>query len=155
MKKILGFICAILITVFAIMPNAYAETQKTYGDLDMNRWMLIGSSDNSDILLDQKSVDYKIDYKDNLLCNFWVCYFYFNDGKYTLENTTINYEEKNLSVDAFAEYDKDGKLKNSYTYTYQEFRKIIPGSVGEFFYLEFFPKERINDIRNFVKEQKY
>ena len=40
MKRILGFIFAILITVFAVMPNAYAEAQKNYGNLDMNRWVV-------------------------------------------------------------------------------------------------------------------
>lgn len=49
MKKLLGFICAILITIFAVMPNTYAEAQKDYGNLDMNRWVVIGSNDDSDV----------------------------------------------------------------------------------------------------------
>lgn len=111
MKKLLGFICAILITIFAVMPNTYAEAQKDYGNLDMNRWVVIGSNDDSDVLIDKMSIDYKVDYKNHLLCNFWVCYFFYNEDKYTLENTTINYEEKTLSVDAFADYYKSGGLK--------------------------------------------
>lgn len=37
MKKLLGFICVLLIAIFAVMPNVYAEAQKDYGNLDMNR----------------------------------------------------------------------------------------------------------------------
>lgn len=152
MRRLLSFIFAILITVFAVMPNTYAEAQKDYGNLDMNRWVVIGSNDDSDVLIDKMSIDYKVDYKNHLLCNFWVCYFFYNEDKYTLENTTINYEEKTLSVDAFADYYKSGGLKDSRTYSFHNFTKIIPGSVGEIFYMGFFPKERVDEIKNYVKE---
>ena len=53
MRRLLSFIFAILIVVFAVMPNVYAEAQKDYGNLDMNRWVVIGSNDDSDVLIDK------------------------------------------------------------------------------------------------------
>ena len=72
MKKILGFIFAILITIFAIMPNAYAEVQKDYGNLDMNRWVYFASDNNetTDLLIDITSFDYTPSNNEKLLCNF-------------------------------------------------------------------------------------
>ena len=63
MKKLLGFICVLLIAVFAVMPNTYAEAQKDYGNLDMDRWVLLGHTEDKDVLIDKKSVDYYINYQ--------------------------------------------------------------------------------------------
>lgn len=78
MKKLLGFICVLLIAIFAVMPNVYAEAQKDYGNLDMNRWFALGETDEYDILIDMKSMNYQLNYKKDLVCDFWVCYFYNN-----------------------------------------------------------------------------
>ena len=153
MKKLIGVIFAILITVFAVMPNAYAEVQKDYGNLDMSRWVLLGRTEDSDVLIDKKSVDYYIDYKDDLLCNFWVCHFSNNENKYRLENVTISYNNKTLSVDSYAEYNKKGEIQDSHTYSYQDFTKIIPGSIGEVFYLGFFDKNYLDEIRTHAKKR--
>ena len=67
MKRILGFIFAILITVFAVMPNAYAEAQKNYGNLDMNRWVVLTQSESNDVLLDAATIDYYSDYTDEII----------------------------------------------------------------------------------------
>ena len=75
MKKLLGVICALLIAIFAVMPNVYAEAQKDYGNLDMNRWFALGETDEYDILIDLKSMNYQLNYKRDLVCDFWVCYF--------------------------------------------------------------------------------
>lgn len=57
MRRILSFIFAILIVVFAVVPNVYAEAQKDYGNLDMDRWVLLGHTEDKDVLIDKKSVD--------------------------------------------------------------------------------------------------
>lgn len=154
MKKLIGVIFAILITVFAVMPNAYAEAQKNYGNLDMNRWVVIGRSEETDILVDKETIDYKLNFKDDLLCNLWVCHFTNDKGIYILQNITLNYDEKTLSVDSFANYNKNGTLEDSYTYPYQEFDKIIPESIGEEFYIALFPKDKINDLKNYIKQNQ-
>lgn len=153
MRRLFSFIFAILIAVFAVMPNVYAEAQKDYGNLDMNRWVLLGHTEDKDVLIDKKSVDYYINYQDDLLCNFWVCHYLNNENKYILENVTISYNNKTISVDSYAEYDKKGDLQDSYTYPYQKFTKIIPGSIGEVFYLGFFQQEYLDDIKTYAKKR--
>ena len=116
MKKLIGVIFAILITVFAVMPNAYAEVQKDYGNLDMSRWVLLGRTEDSDVLIDKKSVDYYIDYKDDLLCNFWVCHFSNNENKYRLENVTISYInpiEKTIEVSTSSKENTNLSTRNT------------------------------------------
>ena len=154
MKKVIGFICAILITIFAIMPNVYAEAEKDYGNLDMNRWVVIGRSEEKDLLIDKETINYKLNFKEDLLCNLWVCHFINNEDIYTLENITLNYDEKTLSIDSYASYNKNGILQDSYTYPYQEFDKIIPESMGEAFYIALFPKDKISDIKNYAKQKQ-
>ena len=53
MRRILSFIFAILIVVFAVMPNTYAETQKDYGNLDMNRWGVFLEDEDRTVLIDK------------------------------------------------------------------------------------------------------
>ena len=153
MKKLIGVICAILITFFAVMPNAYAEAQKDYGNLDMSRWEIFLEDEDRTVLIDKNLIDYKSDYKDNILSNFWVCHFFTIENKMIMENVTINYNERTLGVDAFVEYDKEGNLKNSETFSYPKYNKIIPGTVGEDLLNFFFPKEHIKDIENYLKEK--
>ena len=153
MKKLIGVICAILIMFFAVIPNAYAEAQKAYGNLDMSRWEVFLEDEDRTVLIDKNLIDYKSDYKDNLLSNFWVCHFFAIENKMIMENVTINYNERTLGVDAFVEYDKEGNLKNSETFSYPKYNKIIPGTVGEDLLNFFFPKEHIKDIENYLKEK--
>lgn len=154
MRRILSFIFAILIVVFAVMPNVYAEAQKNYGNLDMSRWAVIVQAEEMDILVDKNTIDYKLNLKNNLLCNLWVCHFMNNKDEYELQNITFNYDEKTLSIDSLIKYNKEGVLQDSYTPSYQEFEKIVPESIGEIFYIALFPKEKLNDIRNYVTQNK-
>lgn len=153
MRRILGFICAILITVFAIIPNTYAEAQRDYGTLDMNRWGVFLEDEDRTVLIDKNLIDYKSDYKGNLLSNFWVCHFFTIENKMIMENITINYNERTIAVDAFVEYDKEGNLKNSETFSYPKYNKIIPGTVGEDLLNFFFPKEHIKEIEIYLKDK--
>lgn len=153
MKKILGFICAILITVFAIMPNAYAEVQKDYANLDMNRWVFVAPFNDRDILIDKTSFDYKLEYKDKLLCNLWVCYFFNNEDQYTFHNITIDYNNKALSLDSYITYNKKGEVLDSYTLPYQDFKKVVPGSVGELYYYIAFHPDYVDEIKKQLKKE--
>lgn len=144
MKKLLGFICVLLIAVFAVMPNTYAETQKDYGNLDMNRWFALGETDEYDILIDMKSMNYQLNYKKDLVCDFWVCYFYNNEDKYVLSNMITNYDEKTISLRGIAIYNKNNESQGSNSLPFPKEERIIPGSIGEFLYSVSFPPEYMN-----------
>ena len=145
MKKLLGFICTILITVFSVMPNVYAEAQNNYGNLDMNRWFALGETDEYAILIDMKSMNYQLNYKKDLVCDFWVCYFYNNEDKYVLSNMITNYDEKTISLAGIAIYNKNDESQGSNSISFPKEQRIIPGSTGEFLYSVSFPPEYIND----------
>lgn len=147
MKKVLGFICAILITIFAVMPNVYAEAEKDYGNLDMNRWVLIGKSNiNQDLLVDITSFDYTSSTNDKLLCNLWVCYFK-EDNSYSLQNMTIDYFDKSYTIDSIVLYDKDGHIEYSETYQWPQKNKIVPDSMAEIIHYVAFPPELIEKLK--------
>lgn len=153
MKRILGFIFAILITVFAVMPNAYAEAQKNYGNLDMNRWVYAGSdTQNMDLLIDITSLDYSSSTTNKLICNLWVCYFY-EDRSYSLQNLTIDYKDKSYTVDSIVVYDKNGNMDYSYTDPVPSKAKVVPSSMGEIIYYIAFPPEYIDTIKERVANQ--
>lgn len=148
MKKTLGFICAILITVFAIMPNAYAEVQKDYGNLDMNRWVYFASDNNetADLLIDITSFDYTPSNNEKLLCNLWICY-YKDDNSYDLQNLTVDYFGKTTTCNSVVLYDKNGNIKTSYTDPVPMPTRIVPSSFGEVIYFVAFPPELMEKLR--------
>ena len=39
-------------------------------------------------------MNYQLNYKKDLVCDFWDCYFYNNEDKYVLSNMITNYDEK-------------------------------------------------------------
>ena len=147
MKKLIGVICAILITVFAVMPNAYAEEQKTYGNLDMNRWVLIGKSNiDQDLLVDMTSFDYSSSTYNKLLCNLWVCYFN-QDNSYSLQNMTVDYFDKSYTIDSIVLYDKNGHIEYSDTDQWAKKNKIVPSSMAEIIYYVAFPPELMEKLK--------
>lgn len=133
MKKLLGFICVLLIAVFAVMPNTYAEAQKDYGNLDMNRWVVVEEIDNNNILVDKLSIEY-FDKDGSKLCNLWMCTFDKDKKSYVLDNITLIYEKRMFSLNDTIYFDSKGKIKKSYNYTNTEFSKIVPSSIGESIY---------------------
>lgn len=133
MKKLLGFICVLLIAVFAVMPNTYAEAQKDYGNLDMNRWVVVEEVDNNNILVDKLSIEY-FDEDGSKLCNLWMCTFDKDKKSYVLDNITLIYEKRMFSLNDTIYFDSKGKIKKSYNYTNTEFSKIVPSSIGESIY---------------------
>lgn len=154
MKKLLGFICAILITVFAVMPNTYAEAQKDYGNLDMNRWVLIGKSNiYQDLLVDITSFDYTASTHDRLLCNLWVCYFK-QDNSYSLQNMTVDYFDKSYTIDSIVLYDKDGHIEYSETDQWAKKNKIVPGSMAEIIHYVAFPPELMEKFKEEAMKNK-
>ena len=110
MKKLLGFICALLIAVFAVMPNTYAEAQKDYGNLDMNRWVVVEEVDNNNILVDKLSIEY-FDKDGSKLCNLWMCTFDKDKKSYVLDNITLIYEKRMFSLNDTIYFDSKGKIK--------------------------------------------
>lgn len=151
MKRILGFIFAILITVFAVMPNAYAEAQKNYGNLDMNRWVVLTQSESNDVLLDAATIDYYSDYTDEIICNLWICNYNNANGSYLLDNISFKYNDRSFCLDSYTEYDKTGKVIDSFTSPLKNFEKIIPGSFSESLYFIAFYPSRMDDIRKYAK----
>lgn len=153
MKKLLEVICALLIAIFAVMPNVYAEAQKDYGNLDMNRWVVLVQSEEKDTLLDAATIDYYSDYTNEIFCTLWICNYNNNDDSYTLDNLLFKYKDKSFCLESYIQYDKTGKIIDSATLTYKQFNKVIPGSLSEgLYYLAFHP-ERIEAIKKYVKER--
>ena len=147
MKKILGFIFVILIMVFTVMPNIYAEAQKNYGNLDMNRWAYVGSdTQNVDLLIDVTSFDYSSSTKNKLVCNLWICYFR-QDTSRNLQNMTVDYFDKSFTIDSMVSYDKDGNIEYNYTAPLPKRNKIAPGSMAEIIYYVAFPPELMEKLK--------
>lgn len=153
MKKLLGFICVLLIAVFAVMPNTYVEAQKDYGNLDMNRWGVLVQTEEKDTLLDAATIDYYSDYTDEIICTLWICNYNNSDGSYVLDNFLFKYKDRSFCLKSYVEYDKTGKVIDSATFPFEKFEKVIPGSLSEgLYYLAFHP-EIIDDIKKYVKER--
>lgn len=149
MRRLLSFIFAILIVVFAVMPNVYAEAQNDYGNLDMNRWVLIGTttSMDKDLLIDKTSLDYTSSTDKDLLCNLWICYFNNADRNYSMQNVTVNYFDKSYTIDTIVIYDKNGNIEFNYTDPVPQKEKVVPSSMGEILYYVAFPPELMESIR--------
>ena len=147
-SSILGFAGAVIL--FLIISYAFVP-QVLSGKIEMILFSINPAFD----LLSTNVLDeyYKSDYKDNLLSNFWVCHFFTIENKMIMQNITINYNERTIAVDAFVEYDKEGNLKNSETFSYPKYNKIIPGTVGEDLLNFFFPKEHIKEIEIYLKDK--
>lgn len=149
MKKFLGCVFAVLIAVFAVMPNVYAEAQKDYGNLDMNRWVYFGrDNDNTThLLIDVTSLNYYDSQDNNLLCNLWVCYFKVKTGKYNLQNLTINYDKKTYAMESYVSYKKNDDIESSRTIENPKFSRIVPNSFGETIYDVAFPYELMEKLK--------
>lgn len=154
MRRLLSFIFAILIAVFAVMPNVYAEAQKDYGNLDMNRWVYVASdTQNVDLLVDVTSFDYSSSTVNKLVCNLWVCYFR-QDTSRNLQNLTVNYFDKSFTIDSMVSYDKDGNIEYNYTNPLPERNKIVPGSMVEIIYYVAFPPELMEKLKEEAMKNK-
>lgn len=154
MKKLLGFIFATLIMIFSVMPSVYAEAQKNYGNLDMNRWMYFASdNNNTDLLIDITSFDYKPSTKEKLLCNLWVCY-YKSDNSYSFQNMTVDYLDKTTTFNSIVMYDKNGNIETSYTEPFPQPSRIVPSSFGELIYFVAFPPEIMEKLQEEIENKK-
>ena len=103
MKKLLGLICVLLIAIFAVMPNVYAEAQKDYGNLDMNRWGVLVQTEEQDTLLDAATIDYYSDYTDEIICTLWICNYNNSDGSYVLDNFLFKYKDRSFCLKSYVE----------------------------------------------------
>lgn len=127
MKRIIAIVFVLQILISSVCLAFEPPTDK--------RWIWVGSTDDTGCWVDTESMEYRISdeysHKGHKQVDVWV--LFYDSGKDTSSKLRTIYDLtcQQCKTNFIIDYDKKGKVKNSYNTNYEDFRSVVPETWSE------------------------